>query len=76
MANNRLRIKCRVCGKTFPIAKSMGGGYYLSPAFSEKGLEEFLDEHTFCDKGDEIGDEGDFCIAYEFPENGQETFDD
>ena len=77
MANNRLRIKCRVCGKTFPVAKTMGGEYYLSPAFSADGLEDFFSEHAFCDKGTEgIGDEGDFCIAYEFPNEGQETFDD
>ena len=74
MANNRLRIKCRVCGETFPIAKTLGSGYYLSPAFSEKGLAEFLDDHAFCRNGDEVGDEGDFCLAYEFPAEGQETF--
>ena len=75
MANNRLRIKCRVCGETLPVAKTMGSGYYLSPVFSAEKLEKFLDDHAFCDNGTgDIGDEGDFCIAYEFPEEGQEGF--
>ena len=76
MANNRMRLKCRICGETLPMAKTMGSGYYLSPAFSIERLEKFLDDHAFCFRGEEPGDDGDFCIAYEHPNEGQETFDD
>jgi len=79
MANNRMCLKCKTCGKWIPIAKSMGGGYYLSPVFSEERLNDFLDRHTFCIDGPDGaggGNEGDYCIAYEFPEDGQEGRDE
>lgn len=70
MANNRIGFKCNICGEYIPLAKSMGGGFYLSPAFSEENLAQFLDDHAFCDKGgDETGSEGNFDLVYEFPED-------
>ena len=67
MANNRIGIVCNVCGEKLPLAKSMGEGFYISPAFNLDALSEFLDEHTFCTGKGDIGDEGDFSLEYEFP---------
>lgn len=63
MANDRIYIKCKGCGDTLYIGKSMGAGFYY-PGYTkplEKSLNDFYDEHTFC-----CGhDEGDFEIVYE-----------
>jgi hypothetical protein len=68
MANNRIRFKCNVCGESMPLAKSVGGGYYLSPAFKASYLDDFLYEHAFCNaNGTKESEEGDFSLEYEFP---------
>ena len=65
MANNRIMMKCLVCGETYPIAKTFGSGYALSNVFSEENLQKFLDDHTFCEKGEAPGGEGEFGLEYE-----------
>lgn len=65
MANNRMYIKCKYCGKYVCIAKHFGGEW--NPHFAlEENLGEFLEEHTWCG---EKNTHGDFDIAYETDES-------
>ena len=75
MANNRLYIRCRSCGKYIHIGSHMGHCYWTpSPDFQDK-LDDFYQEHAFCQfdkdpKGaDGFSDRGDFEIAYEIAPN-------
>ena len=47
MANDRLFLRCRQCGKTIGISK-----HFISPWYIDKrnldAINEFLDEHCFC----------------------------
>ena len=54
MANNRIYLKCKCCGKTLFLGKRLGGGYYISDYACYNGvpledrLNRFYDEHAFC----------------------------
>ena len=54
MANNRIFIRCKECGKYLFLGKGFGGAYYTSNKFYDKdlttSLNEFYDEHAFCDR--------------------------
>lgn len=69
MANNRIFLKCRVCGKQFMLAKSFGTGFFAENYHGKtfrQNFNEFLDEHTFClNDGSGDSDEGDFVLEYE-----------
>lgn len=69
MANNRIFLKCRVCGKQFMLAKSFGAGFFADNYHGKTFLQnfnDFLDEHTFCmNDGTGECDEGDFVLEYE-----------
>ncbi len=63
MANNRMYLRCRTCGKGFFLGKGFGGPYYTSNCFYQKdsritapeepdafldAFNEFIDEHCWC----------------------------
>lgn len=59
MANNRMYLRCKVCGKTYYLAKNFGEAFYLSydyqyPNAEEfcKGLDDFFERHFFCSPSD------------------------
>ena len=69
MANNRIYLKCNVCGDTLFLGKSFLSGYYWNkyekePVHLENRLNEFYENHTWCGN---VCD-GDFSIEYEIPE--------
>lgn len=53
MADNRMYLRCRTCGRTFYLGKSFGS-YYILPSRYKVGMEEaineFYEEHSFCCK--------------------------
>lgn len=51
MANNRMFIKCSICGEEMSLAKTMGHGYYV-PFYSKlvSNLDVFLTAHRHEDK--------------------------
>ncbi len=69
MANNRMYLRCKGCGKEFFLGKRFGGGYYISQYEQYKGvplmerLNKFYEDHEWC------GDEGLDCfeLIYEDP---------
>lgn len=66
MANNRLYIRCRVCGEELCIGKHFGYTYFTPDNETDKKLNEFYEKHAFCPKHqDGFADRGDFEIAYE-----------
>lgn len=70
MANNRLYLKCSVCGETVFLAKSFSAGYYqavYSPEEQHRRLEEFYDKHAYCNGSDS---DGLFELEYEDPPDG------
>ena len=56
MANNRIYIRCNVCGKALFLGKDFAQGFYwqnYDKNFDwhlEDKLNEFFDEHTYCDQ--------------------------
>lgn len=52
MANNRIYLRCKYCGKELFLGKRFCEGYYYKNYNSDKTLEEklneFYDEHSFC----------------------------
>lgn len=54
MANNRIFIRCKECGKYLFLGKGFGKSYYTSNKFYEEdlitSLNKFYDEHCFCDR--------------------------
>lgn len=69
MANNRLYLRCNACGKKLFLGKSFLMGYYWENYAKdgkhlEDKLNEFYDEHTYCEGG---YDDGDFSLEYESP---------
>lgn len=62
MANNRIEIKCNVCGKRLGIAKSMCKGFYTPPGLTIEKINEFFEAHAFCHWS---GCDGDFSMEYE-----------
>lgn len=69
MANNRIFIKCNVCGAVLSIAKSFGAGFSPNVEVHDT-LYDFMKEHTFCSQK---GIEGDFDLVYEFAPDGEEA---
>lgn len=65
MANNRIYLKCKGCGKMMFLGKTFGDGYYWIQYDGHesltKELNNFYNEHAFCA---EIPDNG-FEIEYE-----------
>ena len=69
MANNRIYIKCNVCGEYVSIAKSFGGAF--EPVVNiERKLFDFMKKHAWCGPAES---EGDFDLAYEFAPDGEEA---
>ena len=62
MANNRLYLKCKVCGREFYLGKNFGGAFdlpiYKTPTLKHteeefcKEFEDFLHRHFFCSPSD------------------------
>ena len=67
MANNRLYLYCKSCGKAFgAIAKTMGNGWYASSDIKSDELNEFFDRHNKCNKHKANGmDEGYYDVIEE-----------
>ena len=66
MANNRMYMKCNICGETFFLAKSLGSGFYTS-RLNVNDFNIFLEKHAYCCAEGKCGDEGDFSLEYEEP---------
>lgn len=71
MANNRMYIKCRECGKRYMLAKYYPSTKWYCNGLTEKGLDTWFEKHQH----DHVGtffDEGPtwFCLDYE-SEDGQ-----
>ena len=72
MANNRMYIRCMVCGKICCIGKSMGAGYYFPYPMMDKKINQFYDDHAFCHDGElfeKLSCDGLFEIVYDHKEN-------
>lgn len=78
MANNRIYLKCNVCGKTLFLGKSYLEGFFYTnyeqfrdpnPATLEIKLNNFYDEHAYCEGSH---NDGDFSIEYENPLDSKE----
>lgn len=69
MADNELRLKCRVCGETFYLAKCFGlEGYYRNSRLDGVDLLRFLDDHHYsCAVTPDYADDDIFDIDYEVP---------
>ena len=83
MANNRMYLRCRKCGRYFFLGK-VYSEYFTDDVYYKHGLihalNEFYDEHAFCDKEPITDDnfldpkfepckphyENQFELAYEF----------
>lgn len=48
MANNRMMIRCRSCGKTIIIAKHLLSPWHIVPQLEDK-LAKFFEEHYYCE---------------------------
>ena len=77
MANNRLYLRCRGCGKQFFLGKRLSGGYWASEYHAYNGvpmtdrLNNFYDEHECCSgSGPDC-----FELAYEFTPAGHSLLD-
>lgn len=58
MANNRIYLRCRTCGKTLFLGKCFGDGYYTNNDYYKdntflESLNKFYGEHNWCD-GDPV----------------------
>lgn len=65
MADNRIYLKCNICGKKLYLGKSFLDGFYYEnydKKTLEEKLNEFYDKHTYCNKS---YSDGDFDITYE-----------
>ena len=77
MANNRIYLRCKGCGKEFFLGKRFGGGYFISQYEKYKGvslmerLNKFYDDHEWC------GNAGLDCfeLRYEDPPQPQTNAD-
>jgi hypothetical protein len=75
MANDRMGIRCKVCGERFSLIKRMMNPWYITySGCLEKKLREYLERHEYCfwkyDKDEQTGEFGDnfgrlFEIWYE-----------
>ncbi len=50
MANNRMFVRCRVCGEIIMIGKCYGGSYYTPDKNLNEALDKFFEEHAYCSK--------------------------
>lgn len=71
MANNRMMLKCKVCGAEKVIAKRGLGEYVEYRPIVEKSLNEFYETHWWC--GFEtnlknVDTHNTFELVYEFDE--------
>ena len=53
MANNRIYLRCRRCGKSIFLGKCFGDGYYTNDVYYKdktfiEALNNFYDKHNFC----------------------------
>ena len=67
MANNRMMIRCRSCGKTLVIAKHFLTPWRTVPNLDDK-LTEFFNEHCYCNKGNHFAYPNSFELISEFRE--------
>lgn len=67
MANDRMYIRCKGCGKCYFLAKCYSNGYYvLEEEELFHNLNVFFDEHKFCNSENHDGyDYPDFELVYE-----------
>jgi hypothetical protein len=51
MADNRMYLRCKCCGKTLFLGKRFGNGYYINEyrdvPFIDR-LNNFYDDHVYC----------------------------
>lgn len=74
MANNRMYIRCMVCGEKCYIGKSFGMGYDIPRMAYDMGktLDRFFYDHVFCHNGAllvNVTCDGLYEIVYERKEN-------
>ena len=65
MANNRIFIRCNVCGEKLFLGKSFLNGFYYENydnSTLEDKINNFYNKHTYCNDNDS---DGDFDITYE-----------
>lgn len=53
MANNRMMIRCRSCGKTIVIAKHLLTPWRIVPQLEDK-LTKFFEEHYYCNDNSNV----------------------
>lgn len=64
MANDRMYLKCKGCGKTILLAKTFCDGYVMFHTTDE--YNAFFEEHAFCNsENDNEGKYQDFTLEYE-----------
>lgn len=83
MAKNRMYLRCKACGDILFLGRTMGYGYHLFDKEIYYNLNDFYEEHNFCDK-EKNKDDIEYCdtplgeykyndnvfeIAYEIDEN-------
>lgn len=68
MADNEINIKCRICGKTFFLAKRFGlEGYYRNSKIYTGDLVNFLERHHACALLQNSITDDIFDVDYEVP---------
>lgn len=65
MANNRMWLVCRGCGKKILLGKTMLSGYYVHYDDIQTELNNFYGEHAFCDEKEEVYSENQYELAYD-----------
>lgn len=63
MADNRMYLRCKVCGEAFMLAKNLAEWY---PIYTGEHFSEFLDRHEGCFLEDFSCDR--FELVYEHPD--------
>lgn len=60
MANNRIYLRCKHCGKGFFLGKSFGGHYYTDNNYYKNDiitdLNNFYKKHCFCGEKENTDD--------------------
>lgn len=69
MANNRMEIRCRVCGETIILARCGLGSYSCYPDIENK-MNEFFEKHLFCER-----ERKQYCGQPELPPKDQVYWD-
>ena len=68
MANNRMFLVCRGCGKPLMIGKVMSSNYSTATLDGEEfnnDLLNFYGNHAFCSEKEEVHNENQFKLCYE-----------